>query len=309
MHPGWQMQKVVRRTGVESRHWSAPDETALDLGEAACRELQRRGVDLSRVGAVLFCTQTPDHVMPPNACLLQYRLGLPSQVAALDFSLACSGFVYGLYLARSLIISNTTEQVLLVTAETYSKIMNPDDRGPATLFGDGGAATLISAGRDAIGPVTVATDSEGAAHLMVKAGGARVPRSSSTCVPERDKNGNYRSAEQLYMNGAAIVDFVKKEVPSVIESVLRDAKLTLDDVDLVVFHQASKLTLDFLHEHLGIPPEKQYLNLERIGNTVSASIPLALEEAERVGRLRPGMRVLVVGFGVGLSWGGCLIDW
>ena len=309
-HPTWQMDQVVLRTGVKERAWCSASETALDLAEVACQKvLAHADWAVNDVDVVLFCTQSPDHVMPPNACLLQDRLGLSKTVAALDFSLACSGFIYGLYLAKALIGSGAARRVLLVTAETYSKWMHPDDRGPLTLFGDGAAATLIAGGRTGIETIVVGTDGHSASTFMIPAGGARCPASEKTKQPVTDQSGNVRTAENIYMNGGAVLDFVKKEIPSFVRGLLKQARLTLDSVDLVIFHQASQITLDHLNHALHIPPNKQFSNITYVGNTVSASIPMALRDAELQGVLKPNMRVLLVGFGVGLSWGGCILTW
>jgi 3-oxoacyl-[acyl-carrier-protein] synthase III len=308
--PDWRLADVARRTGVHSRRWCAPDETALDLAEPACRRLfERTGFGPDSVDAVLFCTQTPDYVMPPNACLLQARLGLRTSVAAFDFSLACSGFVYGVYLAKALVDSGAAGHVLLVTAETYSKLMSPEDRGPATLFGDGAAATSIVRGPAGISRVLLGTDGTTPELFCVPAGGARTPRSAATAVAERDRFGNARSAEQIQMDGAAVLAFVQRELAPFVTTALRELDLTMADIDLVVCHQASQAALDILARKLGIPPERMVVYLAEVGNTVSASIPMALRAAETEGRLVKGMRVLLVGFGVGLSWGACVVTW
>ena len=309
-HPQWQMDQVVLRSGVKNRHWAKTSETALDLAEVACKKLAARtGFDLNNASAILFCTQSPDHIMPPNACLLQSRLGLPNTIAAFDYTLACSGFIYGLYLAKALVQSGAAEHVLLVTAETYSKWLHPDDRGPATLFGDGAAATLVSVGESAIGSFLLGTDGDSASCFMIPAGGARLPRSAETAQPFKDHNDNIRSAEHLYMNGIAVLDFVKEKIPVLVKGLLEQEKLTIRDLDLVVFHQASQVTLDYLYGSLHIPKEKRFFNISDIGNTVSASIPIGLRVAELQGKLKPGMRVMLVGFGVGMSWGGCILTW
>jgi len=308
LHPSWNMQQVEPRTGVQKRHWCSENETSLDLAEAACRKLAARA-DLSRVSVLLFCTQTPDYAMPPNAGLLQHRLGLPRSIAALDYSLACSGFVYGLYLADALIRSKSAEHVLLITAETYSKIMNSDDRGPASLFGDGAAATLIRRGSRDIGPFVNGTDGGAAECFIIPAGGARVPRSDVTGQMISDSFGNIRSAEQIHMNGANVLDYFKREVPLAVNCLLRRAKITISEVDLVVPHQASAIALELIFKALKVLPEKRYSNLERTGNTVSASIPIALRDAEVEGVLESGMLILLIGFGVGLSWSACLLRW
>lgn len=309
-HPGWKMGDVINRTGVEARRWVSENETALDLGERACRKLfERLGTKLSSVDTILFCTQSPDHSMPPNATLLQCRLGFTKHVAALDYTLACSGYVYGLYLAKALIRSGMSEGLLLVTAETYSKWMHPEDRGPMTLFGDGAAATLILPGNPGIGEIVLGSDGSAAKCFMVPAGGARQPSSADTKMMISDKNDNHRTLENLYMNGAAVLDFIKREVPSSIALLLKRSGFTMDDIDLVIFHQASKVTLDVLQKALHLPPAKLFSNISQVGNTVSASIPIALKDAENSGLLKPNMRVLLSGFGVGLSWGACIIQW
>ena len=311
LHPGWKMTEVAKRTGVFARHWCTPQETALDLAVTACERLKTRDPELlSRCDAILFCTQSPDQPMPPNACLLQDRLGLPSSIAALDFTLACSAFVYGLYLANALVVSGSARQVLLVTAETYSKWMHPEDRGPITLFGDGAAVTVLTPSSSArIGQCALGTDGSGAPVFCVPAGGARNPRDAETAVGRADMFGNMRSPENLLMNGRAVLDFVKQEIPTFVKIFLEQSGESIDSIDLVVFHQASRLGLEYLDSALAVPEAKRFSNLASIGNTVSASIPIALRQAEEDGRLHPGMRVLLVGFGVGLSWGVSIITW
>ncbi|MBC8014618.1 MAG: ketoacyl-ACP synthase III [Sporomusaceae bacterium] len=298
LHPEWNMKQIVARTGVTSRHWCAADETALDIAEIACHKLfSRLDVDVNLVDALLFCTQSPDYPMPPNACLLQARLGLPCSVAAFDYTLACSGFVYGLFLAQALIRSQSAKLVLLITAETYSKLMDPDDRGTITLFGDGAAATLVAAGKDGLGICQMGTDGSGAKHFMVPGGGAR------------ETAGMLKQEKTISMNGAAVLDFIKIEIPLLVNSLLKRSELTMDDIDLFIFHQGSKITLDYLNEMLHIPQNKRFCNMSEKGNTVSSSIPIALYDAEKQGLLKPGMQIMIVGFGVGLSWGSYIMNW
>ncbi len=307
-YPNWLMAQVTRHTGVHERRIAAADETALDLGErAATRLLDRLRVDPSEIDALIFCTETPDHIMPPNSCLLQDRLGLRKTTAAFDFTLACSGFVYGLFLAHSLIAAGM-KSVLLVTGDTYSKLIYPDDRGTRTLFGDGAAATLIRAGRSRIGPFDLGTDGSRSGCFVVPAGGARQPRSGETANVAIDRHGNRNTAEHIHMAGAEVLEFVKAEVPQSVHAVLARAEVTIADLDLVIFHQASQLSLDFLTRKLEIPAEKVFNNIALLGNTVSSSIPIALRDAEVQGRLNSRTRCLLVGFGVGVSWGACLVD-
>jgi 3-oxoacyl-[acyl-carrier-protein] synthase-3 len=309
LHPNWNMGEIALRTGVKSRHWAAADETALDLAHRACnRLLARVGLERRAVDAVIFCTQTPDHVMPPNACLLQHRLVLSNRVVAFDISLACSGFVYGLYLAKAMILSGCN-RVLLVTADTYSRLIHPDDRGPMTLFGDAAAATLISSGKASIGEFVLGTDGGGATAFIVPAGAARQPRTADTAIPHTDAYGNTRSAESIRMRGNAVLDFVKREIPRNISELLDKAETRLDAIDLFVLHQASNLSTYYVSRALSLPADKVFTNIDHVGNTVSASIAIALADAQTQGVLRPGMHVLLCGFGVGLSWGSCLVQW
>jgi 3-oxoacyl-[acyl-carrier-protein] synthase-3 len=310
LHPGWKMPQVALRTGVSSRHWCRPDQTALDLAVDACARLEARSAGIiARTDTILFCTQSPDHWMPPNACLLQDRLGLPVETAALDFSLACSGYVYGLHLANALLASGGAQQVLLVAAETYSKWMHPGDRGPMTLFGDGAAATVLVPDQSGTPGFALGSDGSGAKTFCIPAGAARTARSPESGRETTDASGNVRTAEHLMMDGAAVLDFVKREMPRIVTAYLARAAVPLESIDLVVFHQASRVGLDYLNAALHVPEAKRFSNLASIGNTVSASIPIALRDAELAGRLTPGMRVLLVGFGVGLSWGVGLIHW
>jgi len=310
MHPAWRMDEVAKRTGVLSRRWCGPSETALTLGVAASRKLlEKTDTNPTSIGAILFCTQTPDFVMPPNACMLQAQLGVSQSCAALDFSLACSGFVYGLYLAKAIIESNQAEKVLLVTADSYSKLFSHEDRGPATLFGDGAAATLISRGESVVSRVLLGTDGSNPQVFCVPAGGARRPRDAESGQMKADAFGNMKSDEHISMNGAAVLAFVQRDLIPFVTKAMTELDVSMDDIDLVVCHQASLAALEIFEARLRIPKEKMFIEMEDVGNTVSASIPIALLAAEESGKLQKGMKVLLVGFGVGLSWGACVITW
>jgi len=309
-HPGWDMSIVEARAGVVRRHVARPDETALDLAEAACKKLfaqhhEARG----HVDAVLFCTQTPDYVMPPNGCVLHGRLGLPEGVFTLDFNHGCSGFPYGLALAQGLALAGFARSILLVTADTYSKCIHPEDRSARVLFGDGAAATWLAAVEGGGGLLDVACATAGKDHgkFIIPAGGCRTPRSDETARPITDDSQNVRTLEHIHMDGMGILKFVSVRVVKQIRAVMERNGVGADDVALFVFHQASNLALDSLTRLLRLPPKKVYRNLARVGNTVSASIPIALEDARREGRVGLGDKVLLSGFGVGLSWATALV--
>lgn len=310
---GWEEEKILAKTGIVSRHVASASECASDLGDAAARKLFDTGACMpADVDFLLFCTQSPDHFLPTTACLLQDRLGLPTSCGAIDLNQGCSGFVYGLALARGLVENELARNVLLVTADTYTKFINPRDRSTRTLFGDGAAATLVAPAAvegDFIGPFVFGTDGRGAPHLIVPAGGARTPHTVATALERKDTSGNWRCDDNLFMNGGEVFAFTLAAVPAVIRRLLEKTGLALDDVDQFVFHQANRFMLERLRDKLEIPPEKFAIELEDTGNTVSASIPIALDRCVQRGVVRPGDRVLIVGFGVGYSWAAALIRW
>jgi 3-oxoacyl-[acyl-carrier-protein] synthase-3 len=310
-YPNWDMRHVAERSGVLQRHVAAENETAFDLAYAACQKLLAAHPDLKeKIDGIVFCTQSPDYIMPPNSYLLHHKLGLPDHVLAFDFNLACSGFIYGLALSRGLMATGMASNILLVTADTYSKYINPGDRSVRTLFGDGAAVTWLAVD-ETPGVVDIELASSGKGHeaFIIPAGGLRLPRSSNTAISETDENGNVHSQDDIYMDGMGILTFVNSKVPKQIRSLLERNGMSVDDVDLLVFHQASKVTLDSLARILKIKPEKEFRNLETVGNTVSASIPIALKDAQDSGKLRSGDTVLISGFGVGLSWGSAILKY
>jgi len=299
--PRWNMDLIYAKTGIRARHVAAPHECASDLGVAAAERLfAEHQVDRRSIDCLLFCTQTPDYPLPTTACLMQQRLGLPTSVGALDFNLGCSGFVYGLSLAEGLIRSDQARRVLLVTAETYSKYIDPTDRSLRTIFGDGAAATLIEAADEpSLGSFVFGTDGSGGDTLLVEDGGAR--SAHGALKPRKRK----RWPSRLFMDGPALVKFSLDVVPPLIDRVLKQAEWNREDVDLYLMHQATLFMLDHLRNQLGLDSELVPEALEDCGNTVSSTIPLLIERLRTTGRLKPGKRTLLVGFGVGLSWAGC----
>lgn len=310
-HPDWDMSVVEARAGVVQRRVARADETALDLGLRACEALFAQQPEArERIDAILFCTQCPDYLMPPNAYVLHKALGLPENVFALDYSLACSGYPYGLALAQGLLSAGFAKNILLVTADTYSKYIHPDDRSSRVLFGDAAAASWIASEAAARGIIDIQFAASGARYdkFIIPAGGCRMPRSPATALPRTDDSGNVRTLENIRMNGFSILSFVTSEVTRQVKDVLKRNELGADDVALFVFHQASKLALDSLSRVLRLPPEKVYRNLAELGNTVSASIPIVLKDAWTQGLFARGDKLVLCGFGVGLSWSTALIE-
>lgn len=295
--PEWTVEKISAKTGISRRHIAEKSETAGDLAVAAAAKLFAAGsVAPEDIDFVLLCTQSPDYFLPTTACIVQHRLGVPTTAGALDFNLGCSGYVYGLSLAKGLVETGQAENVLLLTAETYSKFIDDDDRSVRTIFGDGAAATLISGGAaddEQIGPFVFGTDGAGAENLIVANGGMRSP------VGE----------PRLYMNGPDIFAFSLDVVPKAVSEVLARAGSSVDAVDRVVLHQANAYMLEHLRRRIGIDSERFVISLDEHGNTVSSTIPIALREAAGAGMLTRGQSVLLVGFGVGYSWAAAMIRW
>ena len=299
--PKWNMELIYAKTGVRTRHIARPDECPSDLGVAAAERLfTEHNIDRKSIDFLILCTQTPDYPLPTTACLIQHRLGLPTSTGALDFNLGCSGFVYGLSLADGLIRSGVARRVLFITAETYSKYIHPTDRSLRTIFGDGAAATLIEASdTPSFGHFVFGTDGSGAETLMVPQGGARL--ASQALQPKKRK----RWPSSLVMDGPELVKFTLDVVPPMVERILCKAGWTHDDVDLYLLHQATTYMLDNIRNRMNLSAQKTPLCLAECGNTVSSTIPILIDDLRRSGRLRPGVKSLMIGFGVGLSWGGC----
>lgn len=302
--PNWSANQIFLKTGIRERRVASSAECASDLAYQAARELlaeSGNGVDW-----LLFCTQTPDYLLPTTACILQQRLGLPTSCACLDFNLGCSGYVYGLALAHALISGGGVEKVLLLTADTYSKLLKTDDKTTRTIFGDAGTASLLcKTARARLHSFILGTDGLGAERLIVREGGARGDSLKQQNLPPP------RAAADgcLYMDGPEIFNFTLSAVPNMVHQVLQKARLSKDSIDLFVFHQANAFMLEHLRRKLNISNDRFVVDLESTGNTVSSTIPLALANANAAGRLKAGMKILLAGFGVGYSWGGCILEW
>ena len=305
--PEWDESKIFEKVGIKERHVCAENETALDIAQKACEKLFSSNQNLKpSIDFILFCTQSPDYTVPTSACIVQERLGLPVNIGALDFNLGCSGYVYGLSLAKGLVIGCMAKNVLLVTAETYTKYLHPEDKGNMSIFGDAASATVVSTeGVAEIGEFVFGTDGGGADELIIKTGGARNPDKLNKI--SKDDNEHVVSSDHLYMDGGSIFSFTLKQVPLMTKSLLEKSNLTMENVDLFVFHQANVYILEFLRKKLKINQERFYYCIENVGNTVSNTIPIALCNAMDNNFLSGKKNVMLAGFGVGLSLAGCMI--
>ena len=303
--PDYNFFKFEKKVGIESRYIVAEDETALDLAIKACEKLFAGNIDKSEIDFILFCTQSPEYFLPTSACILQDKLLLRKNIGALDFNLGCSGFTYGLSLAKGLIASNQAKKILLVTAETYSKFIHKKDRTNRSIFGDAAAATLISySEQDNIGDFLSGTDGSGYNKLIVKNGGSR-NKFDSNCVIKEYGSGNEYSDNNLYMNGPEVFNFTAGVVPEFTKELLKKNSLDVGQINQYIFHQANAFMLNYIRKRINIAEEKFYINLKKSGNTVSCTIPIALKDYSQ--KIISSEKIMLVGFGVGLSWSGGLI--
>lgn len=310
--PEWSVDKIAQKTGIQSRRIASSDEFSSTMAVEASRALMSKvGIDSTGIDYIIVCTQTPDFLLPSTACLVHRELDLGENVGAIDVNQGCSGFVYSLGLAKGIIETSQAEKVLLLTADTYSKLINPADKSVRTIFGDGATATLLTAtstDQEFLSGFSYGTDGSGAEHLMTTAGNIREAESFSPNGLASSRNlesGNY----DLYMNGPEIFNFTLRVVPQLVQSVLEAAGLKESDIDFFVPHQANSFMLNHLRDKLGLPEERFVIDMGDVGNTVSSTIPLTLARLERQERLQPGMKILIMGFGVGLSWAGAVITW
>lgn len=309
--PDWSVEKIARKTGINSRHIAGDDEFSSDLAiSSGQRLIAAENLDPRDIDFLIVCTQSPDFYMPITAGIVHAGLGLPNSTGATDINLGCSGFVYGLGLAKGLIESGQASTVLLITTDTYSKFLNPKDKAVRTIFGDGAAATLIRGDSpvEALAAFTYGTDGSGAGHLLVPNSGLR-PGAELNAHALAEARSLESNGFDLFMDGAEVFNFTLRVVPQSVEQILEKAGLALSEVDLFVFHQANQFMLDHLRRKLGIDEEKFYVSMENSGNTVSSTIPIALSDAEKAGKLQTGMKVMLLGFGVGLSWGGLILTY
>ncbi len=300
--PNWPIEAIESKTGIRQRYIAERDECASDLAcHAAERLFRDYGVERSSIDFLLLCTQTPDYPLPTTACLLQDRLGLPTQIGALDFNLGCSGFVYGLSLADGLIRGGSVRRVLLITAETYSKYIAAEDRSLRTIFSDAAAATLVDAAdQPSLAGFIFGTDGAGADTLMVNRGGARPPEHA---LQPRNR---WRWPSQLYMDGPSLVSYTVEAIPKLVDDVLRAGQARREEIDYFLMHQATRKMLDHLREALDVEERRFPIRLEEVGNTVSGTLPILMQQMRESREVLPGIHSMLVGFGVGYSSAGCL---
>jgi 3-oxoacyl-[acyl-carrier-protein] synthase III len=311
INPGWDVERIYEKTGISNRYVASKDQTATDLAvEAGKKLLEKKPYLKDTIDYLILCTQSSDYYLPSSSCLIQERLGLPQNIGAIDVNQGCSGFVYSLGLAKGLIETNQASNILIFTADTYSKYINDKDKSVKTLFGDAAVCTLIMGGADekSISNPVYGTNGKGAQHLIVPDGGSRNIISNKSYYEKKDESNNIRNGTNLFMNGKEIFTFTLSTIPSVFNKILEKEKLILDDIDIVIFHQANKFMLDGLQRKLKIPEEKIHRSYQAFGNTVSSTIPIGLKiEMLKNNNSSTKKVALLLGFGVGLSWAGTIV--
>jgi 3-oxoacyl-[acyl-carrier-protein] synthase-3 len=301
-YPRWDLKLIEEKTGIAQRHIAEPRETSSDLAVVAAEKLiAENAIDRESIDFVLFCTQTPDYVLPTTSCLIQDRLGLQTKCGALDFNLGCSGYVYGLALADGLTQSRAAKNILLLTAETYSKYIDKDDRSLRTIFGDGAAATLVTAGdKQTLWGFQFGSDGSGGDMLLVGDGGGR--HEDDAIKPRHRK----RWKSRLYMDGPSLINFTVEAVPRLVDEILAGNGLTDAEIGKYLMHQATWKMLDQLRRRMGVAVDRLPIEMAEVGNTVSCTLPILIDGQRKRGQLEPKSVNMLVGFGVGLSWAGCL---
>jgi 3-oxoacyl-[acyl-carrier-protein] synthase-3 len=311
LFPGIRMEDLTRLTGVRSRHIALNGETAADMAlQAGLNLFKEHSIDPAVIDFVLFNTQWPDYITPSSSCILQDRLNIPQSAGALDISQGCTGYIYGLSMAKGLVESGSAKNVLLLTAETITRSIHPSDHSNRAIFGDGATASLISTGPGEggkIGNFVFGSDGRKYKDIIIRTGGARNPVSGKT-ENAADWISGIPREELFYMNGPAVFTFSVNVTPGLIRDILDKNEMEMEDIDLFIFHQANQIILETIIRKNKIPQDKAIIYLEDVGNTVSSTIPLALSQAIRDGKVRKGSRILLAAFGVGLSWGGTVLQ-
>ena len=305
--PEWSVEKVAQKVGVNTRHIADENETAGDMAEKAARKLfEEYNIDPKSIDFLILCTQSPDYFLPSTSCILQHRLGIPTSSGAFDYNLGCSGCIYGLAVAKGLIAAGIANNVLLLTAETYTKYIHPSDKSNKSIFGDGAAACLISSdGFAEIGDFSFGTNGNGADNLIVKTGGARVKNPTGAFVS--DDEGHAWYDDYLYMNGGGVFNFTLDVIPELIINIFNKNNCCKEQIDYYIFHQANKFMLNTIRKVCALPKDIFYINLTETGNTVSSTVMIGLKDCIDRGLIKKGYNVMISGFGVGLSWGGTIL--
>ncbi len=295
-NPSWDIKRIINKTGIEKIWYTKKNETALDLATKASKKILKK-VNKDTIDSIIYVSQSPEYFLPSNSCILQNRLRLKKNTKAFDINLGCSGFVYALSIASSLIQSNMSKKILIVCTDTYTKYIKNNDRTNKPLFSDGASATLVcKSKKKLISNFIFGTDGSGYKDLIVEQGASKSNFMSNTKA-------------SLYMNGSKVFMFTMSEIPKNINEILNKLSIKKKKINKFFFHQGSKVILETLQESLNLNKSQVYNNLKNLGNTVSSTIPFALKQADKEKKINNNDVLVLSGFGVGLSWGSCVIKW
>lgn len=307
--PPEEIDKVINSIGIEERRYADQNTTASDLCEKAARQIIKdNNIKVAEIDALIFVSQTSDYHQPATAPLLQYKLGIPNTCLSFDINLACSGYVYGLATAFSFAQQESIRNVLLLVGETMSKTVSQNDKVSTPLFGDAGTATLICKGDFGESIFSLHSDGAGSDVIKMKYGGYRHPSCPEGFIEYSDDEGNTRSGEQFYMNGLDVFNFGMSVEPKDIKNLIKEAGISPDELDLLVYHQANRFMTDFFSKKLKISSDKTPYSLKKYGNTSSASIPLTISSEMADGNYKNREKSILTGFGAGLSWASVFLN-
>jgi 3-oxoacyl-[acyl-carrier-protein] synthase-3 len=296
-NPDWRIDDIESKTGISTRWIAHENTTAVDLACNACEKIFKK-ISKDSIDTLIFVTQSPDYILPSSSCIIQDRVLLSTTTKCFDINLGCSGFIYALSVAVAYINSDFSKNVLIVCADTYSKYIDKNDRTNRPIFSDAASAIVVtSSNNNTVGPFEFGTDGSGYEKLIVRDGASKSSHSCNNKTPK------------LYMDGASVFMFTMSTVPESVNKLLNNHEMDKDKIDMYVFHQASKIVLKNLQRVLGITDNKMYMDIDSIGNTVSSSIPIALKNADKKSMISDDNLIIISGFGVGLSWGACLLSW
>jgi len=308
--PNLKLPELTRLTGVNQRHICADNQTSVDMAVAAAEKLfDESSIKKEDVDFIIYCSAGGDYITPASSCIIHNRIGLSANCGAFDYNQGCTGYIYGLNMADSLISAGNAKNILLITSEAITGTIHPKDSSNRAIFGDGATASIIVNNNSSnnFGKFIFGTDGSKFDRIIIKHGGERFPLPKFAEKDRIDSFGNVRNHANFYMDGSEVFNFSITKAPELVSQLLNSSGLTFDDIDFFVFHQANQIILETIGRKLKIPNNKLIIEINTTGNTVSSTIPIALKNAMDKGKIKRGDILLIAGFGVGFSWGGTIL--
>ena len=308
--PKLKLPELTRLTGVEQRHICADDQTSVDMAVTAAHNLfQKSTTTKEDIDFIIFCSAGGDYITPASACIIHDRLGLPENCGAFDYNQGCTGYIYGLNMADSIISAGNANNILLITSEAITKTVHPNDSSNRAIFGDGATASIIvkNNNNSSFGKFIFGTDGSKFDRIIIKHGRERFPLPKFAETDRVDNYGNIRNDANFFMDGSEVFNFSVSKAPELVSQLLNKSDLNFEDIDFFIFHQANQIILETIGRKLKIPDSKLIIDIKNTGNTVSSTIPIALSNSLETGKIKSGNIILIAGFGVGFSWGGTIV--